>query len=145
MKTSDWLIPRLRELNGEREALIAIPERIQTLKLSFGAIRAARTDGDPVSGGTYRREDALLANIAERDRLRQNLEVTRREVEQLERALKKLSEDERLIIDRFYIDRPRDHVERLCEELHLEKSQVYELKNRALISLARALYGQVNL
>ena len=128
MKTSDWLIPRLRELNGEREALIAIPERIQTLKLSFGAIRAARTDGDPVSGGTNRREDALLANIAERDRLRQNLEVTRR-----------------LIIDRFYIDRPRDHVERLCEELHLEKSQVYELKNRALISLARALYGQVNL
>ena len=145
MKTSDWLIPRLRELNGEREALIAIPERIQTLELSFGAIQAARTDGDPVSGGTNRREDALLANIAERDRLRQNLEVTRREVEQLERALNMLGEDERLIIDRFYIDRPRDHVERLCEELHLEKSQVYEMKNRALISLARALYGQVNL
>ena len=36
-------------------------------------------------------------------------------------------------------------MERLCEELIMEKSQVYNIKNRALVKLARMLHGQVYL
>ena len=145
MKYSDWIIPRLRDLEQEREALQNIPERIRTLELAFAGLRAANTDGDVVSGGENHREEVLLANIAERDALRLNLEVTSREVRQMEKALSRLSADEALVLERFYIHREPGHVERLCEELSMEKSQVYNIKNRAMVKLARMLHGQVNL
>ena len=145
MKYTDWLIPRLRSLENERRALVNIPERIRMLEMDFGAIRAATTDGDPVSGGTNRREEMLLENIAERDELKRNLAVTRREVRQIEGALDTLSREERAVIEKFYIDRPPDHISRLCEELHIEKAQIYRIKDRAMIHLARQLFGQVTL
>ena len=143
MKYTDWIIPRLRDLEQEREALQNIPERINTLELAFAGLRASSTDGDVVSGGENHREEAMLANIAERDRLRLNLELTRREVHQVEKALSQLSPDEALVLERFYVHREPGHVERLCEELNMEKSQVYNIKNRALVRLARMLHGQV--
>ena len=145
MKYSDWLIPRLRDLEHEREALVNIPERIHTLELAFVGLRASGTEGDVVSGGENHREEAMLANIAERDALRLNLEVTSREVRQMEKALSRLSPDEALVLERFYVRREPGHVERLCEELNMEKSQVYNIKNRAMIKLARILHGQVSL
>lgn len=145
MKYSDWIIPRLRDLEQEREALHNIPERIRTLEIAFAGLRAANTDGDVVSGGENHREEVLLANIAERDELKRNLVITRREVEQVDSVLAKLSQEERLVLDRFYIHREPGHVERLCEELSMEKSQVYNIKNRAMVKLARMLHGQVYL
>ena len=145
MKYSDWIIPRLRDLEQERAALQNIPERIRTLELAFAGLRAANTEGDVVSGGENHREEAMLANIAERDELKRNLVISRREVEQVDGALAKLSQEERLVLDRFYIHRESGHVERLCEELIMEKSQVYNIKNRALVKLARMLHGQVYL
>ena len=103
MKYSDWIIPRLRDLEQERAALQNIPERIRTLELAFAGLRAANTEGDVVSGGENHREEAMLANIAERDELKRNLVISRREVEQVDGALAKLSQEERLVLDRFYI------------------------------------------
>ena len=145
MKYTDWIIPRLRELEQERAALHNIPERILVLEMAFDGLKAANTDSDRVSGGENHREEAMLANIAERDELKRNLEITRREVEQVDAALAELSQEERLVLDRFYIRREHGHVDRLCEELNMEKSQVYNIKNRALVKLARMLHGQVSL
>ena len=145
MKYTDWIIPRLRELEQERAALQNIPERILVLGLKFAGLKATDTDSDRVSGGENHREEAMLANIAERDELNRNLEITRREVEQIDAALANLSQEERLVLERFYIHREHGHVDKLCEELNMEKSQVYNIKNRALVRLARMLHGQVNL
>ena len=145
MKYTDWIIPRLRELEQERAALQNIPERILVLGLKFAGLKATDTDSDRVSGGENHREEAMLANIAERDELKRNLEITRREVEQIDAALANLSQEERLVLERFYIHREHGHVDKLCEELNMEKSQVYNIKNRALVRLARMLHGQVNL
>ena len=145
MKYTDWIIPRLRDLEQERAALQNIPERILVLGLKFAGIKATGTDGDRVSGGENHREEALLANIAERDELKRNLEITRREVEQIDAALANLSQEERLVLERFYIHREHGHVDRLCEELGCEVANVYKIKNRALVQLARSLHGQVTL
>ena len=145
MKYTDWLIPRLRNLEAERRALVNIPDRIKALEISFGAIRAVATDGEPVSGGTSRREELLLENIAERDELKHNLRITRAEVRQVENALNSLSPEEKTVIEKFYINRPQNHVEWLCQELHIERTQVYRIKDQALIKMARQLFGQVTL
>lgn len=144
----NYLISTITELNQLREKKIAIeliPEQIEALEIRFGAIRAARTDGDPVSGGTNRREEMLLENISKRDDLRDDLEATKREVDALERALQVLTEKERTILQRFYINREKNAAERLAGELGYERAHIYRMKDEALIKLTRALHGQVKL
>ena len=138
-------IIELNELPAKRAALVNIPEKIQILEMRFGAIRAAKTDGDPVSGGTNNREEMLLSNIADRDELQKDLEATRREVALMEGALNMLQRNERLVLTRFYINQERQAADRLADELGYERANIYKIKDKALVNLARILYGQVKL
>lgn len=132
----------LRELEDKRMALSTIPEHIKTLEMSFSALRAASTDGEAVSGGggSYR-EEAMINNIAMRDKMARDLEITRREVARLDAALEGLDDSDRLIIDRCFLHRSRDSIDRLCDELGYSRAQVYRLKDVALVRLANRLYG----
>ncbi len=145
MNYKQYIIPDLQSLNAWRAALTTIPERIRALEMAYGAIRSAMTDATPVAGGTTVRDEMLVSNIAERDKLKSNLEITRHNVKRLESALELLPRDERIILERFYVNREKNHVERLMEELHYEKTQIYQLKERGLIDLARILLGVVEL
>ncbi len=145
MNYKQFIIPDLQSLNAWRAALTTIPERIRALEMAYGAIRSAMTDATPVAGGTTVRDEMLVSNIAERDKLKSNLEITRHNVKRLESALELLPRDERIILERFYVNREKNHVERLMEELHYEKTQIYQLKERGLIDLARILLGVVEL
>ena len=106
-------------------------------------IRSATTDGTPVSGGTSTREDAMVNNIARREELKLAMKEARAWVKIVDSGLAVLDEEERHILDRFYIHRDKGNVERLCDELHLEKTRVYELKDKALRHFTMALYGVV--
>ena len=61
----------------------------------------------------------------------------------MESGLGVLDEDERLVLDRFYIHRSKGNVNRLCEELGVEKPTVYRRRNRALYLFTIALYGAI--
>lgn len=139
-------IQRLREYEGRVTSLSLIPEQIRALELSFSAIRSATTDGTPVRGGNgNKREDALLDNIVKREELAVNREIAKREVAITEKGLSVLTEEQRRILHTFFISRPRDHVGLLCEELCLERSRVYDLKDDALKRFTMACYGVVEI
>lgn len=142
----DVLISELKDLEARRQALDNIPRRIRELEQAYGAVRAARTDGEAVrSSGCSRREEALINNIAMRDKLRRDLEVTCRDVRRMDSALSSLPEDERQVLQRFYVCRTRDYIDRLCEELGYERSQIYKIKDNALLDLTLRLYGVAEL
>lgn len=137
-------IERLREYEARQQALSIIPEQIKSLELNFTAIRAVRTDGESIRGGAgNKREEALVNNIAMRDELKRNLEIVRREVEITEKGLSGLTEEQQKILYRFYISRSHGHIEALCEELCVEKSRVYTLKDEALKKFTMSCYGVV--
>ena len=138
-------IDRLRDYESRQQALISIPEQIETLEMSLTAIRAAKTDAQPVKESGNKREDALINNIVMRDELRRNLKIAKREVEITEKGLAQLSKDEKKVLYRFYICRSRGHVETLSEELCVEKSRVYEIKDDALRKFTVSCYGIVEL
>ncbi len=139
-------IERLRAYGARKNALTIIPEQIKTLEMSFTSIRAATTDGTAVSGGEgNKRETALIDNIVMRDELAQNLKIAKREVAITEKGLAGLTDEQQTIIAMFYIDRPRGHVDLLCEKLYLEKSRVYALKEDALKKFTIACYGIVEI
>lgn len=132
---------KLRDYSVKAQSLESATERIAQLELEMSCVRSATTDGTAVHGGGNGREDALLNNIAERDELERVKLSTAEWLEWVNHALTALSGPERDLLDKFYINRRKGHVERLCEEMHLEKAQVYRRKDAALRKFTLLLYG----
>jgi ArpU family phage transcriptional regulator len=142
MKWTTIAEQRLRDYEKRREALFNIPEQIKMLEEQFTAIRSATTDATPVQGGSdNRREEMLINNIERRKELEFNLKIVIREVALTEKGLKVLTDEERRIIELFYIEKSRNSVERICEELLISPAGFYRRKDEALRKFTIAVYG----
>lgn len=131
----------LRMYNGMKIALINIPAQIEKLNGDFVSPKSARTDAEPVAGGTNRREDALIKNIVDRDNLKRRLKDTEIDINCIKRSLETLDAQERLILERMYMNVPRWSLERMSREMGYEKSTIYELRDRALKKFTVAMFG----
>ena len=134
-------IDKLKNYEAHKQALECLPKEIRRLESAYTGIRSATTDGTPISGGGSTREDSMLSNIVHRDELKRRLKEARLWVAQVDKALAVLDDEERLVLDRFYIHRTKGAVEALCESLNLEKSAVYGRRDKALRHFTLALYG----
>lgn len=134
-------IDKLKNYEAHRQALENIPREIKRLESAYTGLRSASTENAPVSGGGGTREDCVLSNIVLRDELKRRLKEARLWVAQVDKALAVLGEEETLVLDRFYIHRAKGAVEALCESLSLEKSAVYDRRDKALRHFTLALYG----
>lgn len=132
---------KLRDYAAKKNALAATADQIAMLEAESTCIRSATTDGTPVQGGGNCREDAMLDNIAKRAELQAAHDSTAEWLRIVDSALDVLTEDERLVLDRFYINRQKGNPERLQAEMGVEKSQVYRRKDAALRHFTMALYG----
>lgn len=140
----DWkreAADKLRKHEARKEAIRSIPEEIRMYEEAFNGIRSASADSTPVAGGGSTREDMLLSNIVKREELGAALKQARRAVAIVDRGLEVLTEEERLILDRFYINPAKGNVERLCGELGIEQSSAYRRRDAALKHFTIALYG----
>lgn len=140
----DWrreAIDKLRAYEAHRLALESIPDEMKRLGSVYTGIRSAAADSTPVSGGGSTREDSMLSNIVHRDELKRRLKEARLWVSMVDRALGVLSDEERLVLDQFYIHRTKTSVADLCEHFHIEKSTVYDRRDKALRIFTIALYG----
>lgn len=141
-----FAIQRLRDYESRKEAIDNLTEQIQLLEDNFTAIRSATTDSTPVQGGNEnKREQMLIHNIATREELQNNLEITKREIATTEKGLAALTETEKKILERFYINRSKGYVERLCDELYISKTELYRQKEDALKRFTMVCYGIVEL
>ena len=59
----------------------------------------------------------------------------------VEGGLSVLDDEERLVLDRFYIHRAKGNVGELCERLNVEQATVYRKRDIALRRFTIALYG----
>lgn len=141
MKWTDFAIDDLRKYRKMKESLKNIPEKIKILEIRFKTIKSGSSDFTPVQGGASRMEDNMLDNIVERERLKLLYHADGRLVQLIERGLSELTQEERLAVDLFYIDRPRDHLEELVKRLGCEQAQVYRIKNNALYKFTVTMYG----
>ena len=141
-----FAIQRLRDYESRKEAIDNLTEQIKLLEDKFTAIRSATTDSTPVQGGNEnKREQMLINNIATREELQNNLEITKQEIAITEKGLAALTETEKKILQRFYINRTKGYVERLCDELYISKTELYRQKEDALKRFTMVCYGIVEL
>lgn len=138
-------IEKLRQYEAKKKALESIPEERARLESVMSGIRSATSDGSPVKGGGSGREDMMLNNIVQREELDRSLEQTQKWVKVVEAALKVLDNEERMLLERLYINPVRGNLDRLCGELGIEKSSVYRRRDKALQHFTIALYGCVEI
>lgn len=132
--------------NDERrlQSLQNMAEKIRTLREQMLSIRGGMSDSAPVQGGSSSAQDRLIDCIAEIERLGHARAATARLVRLVDRGLASLSEQDRRVLELFYIRRSPGHVERLMEELNIEKSQVYRVKEEALYRFTVTIYGIID-
>lgn len=133
----------LKKYTAQKQSIESIPQKIIALKDRAASIKCGISDMDPVQGGVSQTEDKLLDNMMERERLKYTYKASKRMVELIEKGLSGLDDEEKLVLDRFYINRSQGHVERLMEELNFEQRQVYNIKDKALYKFTIAMYGMV--
>ena len=134
-------IDKLKNYEAHRQALENIPREIKRLESAYTGLRSASTENAPVSVGGGTREDCVLSNIVLRDELKRRLKEARLWTAQVDKALAVLGEEEKLVLDRFYIHRAKGNAGELCERLNVEQATVYRKRDSALRRFTIALYG----
>lgn len=135
----------LKLYNLRMLSLDNISERIATLKASKEGVKACVIDKAPVKGGQSKYEEMLINCIVEIERLSLNYEVTERLIKLTERGLSVLDDEEREVLESFYISGSERCLDVLRERLGYEKSQIYRIKDRALQKYTVACFGVTQL
>ena len=142
----DWksvAIEKLKDYEAKRQALESIPLEIAMVESSMASVRSSRADGTLVKGGGSGYEDRMLGLIVKKQELEDNLDRAQLCVDMVTGALQTLTQDERLILERFYIHPEKGAADRLAGDLNLDVKTVYKRKDAALRKFTIALYGVV--
>lgn len=142
MNYRNWLVDDLKDLNRLRFSIPQMKNELMTLDAEFTAIKATNYDKIPGGAGGNVQEEKLLSVLARKEELQKNLEATQRHVLDLDRLLDALSDEERRVVDRMFVNREKYAQERLSEELGYESAQIYRVKNRALLHMAQMRFGK---
>ena len=131
----------LKIYEASKQALINIPDQIKELEEKLTSIRSQSADNVSVKGGGGSRDDAYLNNIVARDRLKANLEDSRRFVSRVSNAMSILTEDEKELLRRFYMIPEKGAAYNMAAEKHVDHKTVYRWKDDALDRFTIAMYG----
>lgn len=131
----------LYNLRKNEAAIESIPSDIALERERMTAIKSACTDSTPVQGGGNNYDDRLNNSICLINMLTANLHFAEKEVELTCKALDKLADEERRILEVLYIDKQRNGAQRLCDELNCDDSTVWRKAKRALTDYCTARYG----
>ena len=139
----DWkneAIEKLCKLEAMEAAVENLQEELLRLELAYTGLQSADPERVGISG-ISRGEDRLLSNIVQRKEVENRLAQAKVWVEQVSRALGVLSHEERLILQRCFIQAEKCAVDNLCYDLGAEKSTIYRKRDKALLTFTTALYG----
>ena len=142
----DWkseAIDKLQQYEAKRQALISIPMELAQLEAAMTGVRSSRTDSSAVKGGGSGYEDRMLSLIVRKEELGRSLECTQLWVDEVAGALKILNQDERRILDTFFVIGEKGAANRLASALCADPKTIYRWRDTALRKFTIALYGAV--
>jgi hypothetical protein len=145
MNFKSLAIQNLKDYKLVRTGIENLRDKITDLEETIDGLRATSYDMDKIiAPGKNTEEDRLIKAMDQVTVLKPALRYKERELERMEKAFQILTAEQRLILDRFHVNRPENHIDILCEELKIEKSQVYNLHDAALRAFTRAMYALVD-
>ncbi len=125
----------IRLLETRKQAVRSLRARIRMVEADAVSLSGAGTSAAPVRGGGNRQEQRLIGMIGRKEKLEKQERAMRDMVTQTERALYKLTADERQVLLWFYLP-GRIAVRQMQERLHMSRAGVYRFRDRALEKFA---------
>ena len=132
---------KLQHYPARRASIHSLREEIRRLEYQAEGLKSPALRGESVLSSPGGRDDRLVDNLVCRKELERRLKDTERWLGVVDGALEVLTDQERLVLRRMYMEPGRGNLDRLCEELELEKSMVYRRRDGALERFTAALYG----
>ena len=119
-------------------------EEIKEVRQRMGGATSPTLDGLPHNHNPQNRENSLLAGIDEIDILKERYRQALEYMDWFKPAWEQLSEDERYVLDVFYMngEESGDGIELIMQHFNIERRSAYNRKNRSLARLAVLLYGK---
>ena len=142
----DWkreAADKLRDFEARKLALKNLPLERERVRSVMEGIRSAGVDGGPVKNGLNRREDRLLGCMVQLEELDRTEKQNRAWVNMVNTGLSVLTEEERLVLDRLVICPHPGNLDRVCQELAMERATVYRRRDAALRKFTLAMYGEL--
>ena len=131
----------LTDYSAKQEAMSSLKERYRMLDAEMKSLRAGQSDKIPLKGDLSRAQDRLINSIAEKEQLKQNYAFVRQQLNWIDRGLSVLEPNERMVLEGFYISAGPRAKDDLMDALCIERSALYELKDRALRKFTMSMYG----
>lgn len=133
----DWKkesINQLRDYEARKDSLENLRQRCQNLDQELKSLRRT-PQGDKAE------EERILSVMTERKQLMHNYWITRKTVELTQRGLDALDGEERAVLEGFYVHRGERYADDLMEQLCVERTKLYNLKDQALRKFTVTMYG----
>lgn len=134
----------LRCHEKRKAALESLADELRELRARTYGTSSPAADAVPVQGGSSTAEGRWIDVIDELERKKEAWRITKRRVDAVERGLAALDEQQREILEAFFINRVQGGADYLAEKLHLERTRVYELRESAIRDFTMARYGVVD-
>lgn len=128
----ETILQQLKEYSQRRKVQPVLKEQIDRLK-KRAVLRK--------SEGAMESERQAQERMRSIKRLEEAYRFNRRRQKSMDICLNTLEYREKTVLWYFYIDRPSDYIDRLADELGIERSQIYRVKDRALKNLGKVYFG----
>ena len=136
-------VDSLRSIELKRQSFENVQERLTKLKLELSGLKGTAASLAPAVGGELNKEEVRRTDcIALQRELTISYKQLKNDIDSFDRAWDGMEENERLVLSRFFIERTRDYIDRLCDDLNYEKSKVYQIKDEALYKFTMQMYGR---
>ena len=134
----------VRAYNSMKFIVNHAEEEIKEVRSRMGGATTPALDGMPRTHNPQKRENSLLAGIAEIDVLKERYRQAMEYMEWFKPAWEQLSEEERYVLDVFYMngDESGAGIDMIMRHFNIERRSAYNRKNRSLARLSVLLYGK---
>ena len=130
----------LKEYPMRKDSLQSLKHRHAMLDREVKEL-TAHEELPTVKGELSAAQDQLLSSTAEEKQLQLNYQLTKLQLQWIERGLSALDEDERMVLEGFYLIGGPSVKSDLMDALCIERSALYQLKDRALRKFTMSMYG----
>lgn len=128
-KACKWELGRYYE---KLQAIDSLQDEIDMLSARMEGIRSPARDATPVQGGSSTAEDRIVNAIYNMDNLKVRHELVKWQVRQMDRGLSILTDQQRRILEVAVMRREYNAIDRLCDELHISRSELYRRMDEAI-------------
>ena len=117
-------------------------DEIKAAYEKMGGISSPQFDGMPHAHNPHAAEDRRAEGMDEISVLRERYREAVEFMGWFKPAWEELTEDERYVLECFYMGADGPAVNAVCERFQIERNSAYRRKNRALSKLSVMLYGK---